>query len=259
MIDSNHSERVNILGVGVDPINLSCATDTLITWVEQKTPGYVCVTGVHGIIESQRDENLRRIHHSAAMVTPDGMPLVWLSKLYGYRKVSRVYGPDLMLSICNKSVSLGFRHYFYGGGQGVPEKLGTKLVEKFPGIKIVGCFSPPYRPLTSDEDRAIIDRINKTSPDIIWVGISTPKQEQWMVEHVDQLKGAILIGVGAAFDFIAGTKRQAPRWMQSIGMEWFFRLLSEPRRLWKRYLINNPLFIILVLGQAFHLKKYNLD
>jgi len=210
-------------------------------------------------MESQRDEELRRIHNRAGLVTPDGMPLVWLSRLQSFHHVERVYGPDLMLALCERSVAKGYRHFFYGGAEGVPEQLASVLQKRFPGLQVAGTFSPPFRPLTADEDDRIVQMINAAAPDIVWVGLSTPKQERWMAGHRERLTAPVLIGVGAAFDFLTGRKPQAPRWMQRAGLEWLFRLLTEPRRLWRRYLINNPLFVALVVLQALGVRRYGLE
>ena len=247
--------RANILGVGVSALNMTMALEVIEGWIERREPHYVCVTGVHGVMESQRDENLRRIHNRAGLVTPDGMPLVWLSRLKGFRHVERVYGPDLMLALCERSAAKGYRHFFYGGAEGVPEQLASVLQKRFPGLQVAGTFSPPFRPLTPEEDDQIIQMINEAAPDIVWVGLSTPKQERWMAEHVGRLTAPVLIGVGAAFDFLTGRKPQAPRWMQRAGLEWLFRLLTEPRRLWRRYLTNNPLFVALVVLQALGVRR----
>jgi len=252
-------QRVNILGVGVSALNMALALEIIEGWIEHREPHYVCVTGVHGVMESQRDENLRRIHNRAGLVTPDGMPLVWLSRLKGFRHVERVYGPDLMLALCERSAAKGYRHFFYGGAEGVPEQLASVLQKRFPGLQVAGTFSPPFRPFTPEEDEQIIQMINEAAPDIVWVGLSTPKQERWMAEHVGRLVAPVLIGVGAAFDFHTGRKPQAPRWMQRAGLEWLFRLLTEPRRLWRRYLINNPLFVALVVLQALGVRRYGLE
>jgi N-acetylglucosaminyldiphosphoundecaprenol N-acetyl-beta-D-mannosaminyltransferase len=241
--------RANILGVGISAADVELAVDTIDQWVSQKQAHYVCVTGVHGVMESWRDERLRQIHNSAGLVTPDGMPLVWLSWLMGFSHVEQVCGRDLMLEVCRRSAERGYRQFFYGGAAGVPEKLATRLCSRLSGLRIAGTYSPPFRPLSAYEDRAIVERINAAAPDIVWVGISTPKQERWMSEHRGVLNAPVLIGVGAAFDFHAGMKRQAPRWMQKSGLEWLFRLALEPRRLWRRYLVNNPAFLWLVLLQ----------
>jgi N-acetylglucosaminyldiphosphoundecaprenol N-acetyl-beta-D-mannosaminyltransferase len=242
--------KANILGVRVSAINMEMALSTIDEWITRQDPHYVCVTGVHGIMESQRDGVLHRIHNAAGLVTPDGMPLVWLSWLMGFRHVERVYGPDLMLAVCEHSAKQGYRQFFYGGAPGVAEKLAARLQSRFPGLQVSGFYAPPFRPLTPEEDQAVVEQINAAQPDILWVGISTPKQERWMAEHVGRLCAPVLIGVGAAFDFHAGIKKQAPRWMQKGGLEWLFRLLTEPRRLWRRYLTNNPLFLWLVLLQV---------
>lgn len=244
------SPRVNILGVWVSAITMEMALHTLEGWISRQESHYVCVSGVHGVMESWRNENLRRIHNAAGLVTPDGMPLVWLSRLMGFRQVERVYGPDLMLAVCERSVSRGHSHFFYGGAPGVAEQLASRLQSRFPGLQVAGVHSPPFRALSPEEDDVVVGLVNAAAPDIVWVGISTPRQECWMSEHRGRLNAPVLIGVGAAFDIHAGSMRQAPRWMQKSGLEWSFRLASEPRRLWRRYLINNPWFLWLVLLQA---------
>jgi N-acetylglucosaminyldiphosphoundecaprenol N-acetyl-beta-D-mannosaminyltransferase len=251
--------RVNILGVGVSAINMEMALRTIEEWIARRDPHYVCVTTVHGVMESQRDAILRQIHNRAGMVTPDGMPLVWLSRLKGLGYVERVYGPDLMLAACQRSAEKGYRHFFYGGAPGVAESLATRLQTRFPELQVVGIDSPPFRPLTPEEDRTAVERINAARPDIVWVGISTPKQERWMASHIGRLRAPVLIGVGAAFDFHAGLKKQAPRWIQRSGLEWLFRLAMEPRRLWRRYLINNPSFLWLIVHQLLGRRTYGLE
>jgi N-acetylglucosaminyldiphosphoundecaprenol N-acetyl-beta-D-mannosaminyltransferase len=241
--------RVDILGVEVSAIDLPAAIANIARWIASGDRRYVCVTGVHGVMESRRDSMLRAIHNRAAMVTPDGMPLVWLCRRLGHPKTERVYGPDLLLAACERSLTTGWRHYFYGGAQGVPERLAERLSRRFLGLAVAGTFSPPFGDITPEEDQAVIDRIVAARPDIVWVGLSTPKQERWMASHVDRLEVPVLIGVGAAFDFHAGLKRQAPRWVQRSGLEWLFRLATEPRRLWRRYLLNNPRFLVLIARQ----------
>lgn len=252
-------ERLNVLGVGVSAITMAQALATIDIWIAHRQQRYVCVTGVHGIMESQRDPLLRRIHNRAGLVTPDGMPLVWLCHLHGLRHVERVYGPDLMLALCEHSLAAGYRHYVYGGAEGVPELLAERLQQRFGGLQVVGTCSPPFRPLSTEEDQQVVAAINAAAPDIVWVGLSTPRQEHWMADHVGRLSAPVLIGVGAAFDFHSGRKRQAPRWIQRHGLEWFFRLLNEPRRLWRRYLINNPLFVLLIAQQLRGWVRYSLD
>lgn len=257
--DKKSVGTVNILGVAVSVVNLEIALDKIEDWIVKRQPNYVCVRDVHGVVESQRDERLRRIHNAAGMVTPDGMPLVWISKLKGHRRVDRVYGPDLMLALCQRSLEKGYRHFFYGGAEGVAQRLASRLQASFPGLQIAGTHTPPFRPLKEAEDEVVVKKINESQADIVWVGLSTPKQEKWMAEHVGRLEACVLLGVGAAFDFHAGLKRQAPRWIQRSGFEWLFRLLTEPRRLWRRYLINNPTFIFLITLQLLGLRKYPID
>ncbi len=250
--------RTNILGVGVSAINMTMALEIMDGWIARREAHYVCVTSVHGVMESQRDERLRHIHNSAGLVTPDGMPLVWLSRLRGFRHVERVYGPDLMLALCRWSVPRGYRHFLYGGEVGVPEQLAAALQRRFPGLRVVGTWSPPFQPLTVEQDEQIVAAINAAGPDIVWVGLSTPRQERWMAAHVGRVAAPLLIGVGAAFDFLAGRKKQAPSWMQRSGLEWLFRLASEPRRLWRRYLTSVPAFLFLSALQASGLRRYEL-
>lgn len=250
--------RTNVLGVGVSAVNIPRAVAEIERHIRGRMPGYVCVTGAHGVMECQRDERLRRIHNDASLVTPDGMPLVWLSRWHGARDVSRVYGPDLMLAFCERSVGQGYRHYFFGGAEGVPERLADSLGQRFPGLVVAGTYSPPFRPLSEIENAALVDRINGARPDVVWVGLSTPKQERWMAEHRPKLDAPMLIGVGAAFDFHAGLKTQAPRWIQRSGFEWLFRMLSEPRRLARRYAYVVPMFSLLVLSQEMRVRRWQL-
>jgi N-acetylglucosaminyldiphosphoundecaprenol N-acetyl-beta-D-mannosaminyltransferase len=248
-------DRTNILGVGVSAINPDMAVDTIDGWIAEGRQSYVCVTGVHGVIESQSDQDLRRIVNQAGLVTPDGMPLVWVSRLRNNRSVSRVYGPDLMAEVCAKSVAKGHRHFLYGGAPGVAERLADQLRQRYPGIEIAGLYVPPFRPLTPAEDEAVIEQINASKADIVWVGLSTPKQEYWMAAHLGRLDACVMVGVGAAFDFLAGVKTQAPRWMQRSGLEWLYRLVTEPRRLWRRYLTIVPLFLIFITLESLGLRN----
>jgi len=241
--------RADILGVGVSAIDIRRAVSIITGWIGEHTGHYVCVTGVHGIIESRSDHALREIHNKAGLVVPDGMPLVWMTRWLGYPQVQRVYGPDLMLAVTVTSAKHGYRHFYYGGAPGLAEKLRDALALAHPGLNVVGTLSPPFRDLTPEEDAAIVAEINAAQPDIVWVGLSTPKQERWMASHLHRVNAPVMIGVGAAFDFLAGTKRQAPAWMQRSGLEWLFRLATEPRRLWRRYLHIVPRFIMLALVQ----------
>ena len=250
--------RVNILGVGISAVTMKDALAQISQWIESAERHYVSVCNVHTIMECQKDEVMRRAVNGAGMATPDGMPLVWLNKLQSQVDVSRVYGPDLMLALCGLSVGRGYSHYFYGGAEGVPELLAENLQRQCPGLKVTGAYSPPFRPLTHSEDEQIIERINQAAPDIVWVGLGTPKQDLWMAAHRAQLAASVLIAVGAAFDFHTGRVPQAPNWMQQLGLEWVFRLVQEPKRLWYRYLVYNPLFVLLVLAQALGIRRFSI-
>lgn len=240
--------RVDILGVRVAAIDLPRALDTIESWIAAGKHHYVCITGAHGVMESRRDPVLRAIHNQAGMATPDGMPLVWVSRLLGHAGTRRVYGPDLMRALSALSAKRGYRQFYYGGDKGVADQLAAALKRDCPGLVVAGTLCPPFRPLTSDEDDDVVAQINAAKPDIVWVGLSTPKQEYWMASHGARLDAPVLIGVGAAFDFLAGRKAQAPLWMQRNGLEWLFRLCQEPRRLGGRYLRIVPGFLTAVAG-----------
>jgi N-acetylglucosaminyldiphosphoundecaprenol N-acetyl-beta-D-mannosaminyltransferase len=239
------TDRGNVLGVNVSAINMDDAIATIEHWIDDGCGEYVCITGVHGIMECRRDPLLRKIHNEAGMVTPDGVPLVYFLRLIGKKRTQRVYGPDLMRKMTAISGHRGYRQFYYGGDVGVAERLKEILTRSVPNLQVVGTFCPPFREMTPAEDRAVVDAINAARPHIVWVGLSTPKQERWMASHVGRIDAPVMIGVGAAFDFLAGTKRQAPLWMQRHALEWLFRLCSEPRRLWRRYAYIVPGFIIL--------------
>jgi len=253
------TERVNVLGVGISAINMTTALASIESWIARRRRHYVCITGVHGVMESQRDPEVRRIHNAAGLVTPDGMPMVWLLRAGGHRSADRVYGPDLMLAVFERSVERGYRHFLYGSSEATLAKLEANLSARFPAVDIVGTHSPPFRQLTAEEDAAVVEMINAARPDVIWVGLSTPKQERWMAAHRDRLEAPVMVGVGAAFDFHAGVVRQAPRIVQRSGFEWLFRLAMEPRRLWRRYLRNNPAFLLRIAGQRLGFKRYSLE
>jgi N-acetylglucosaminyldiphosphoundecaprenol N-acetyl-beta-D-mannosaminyltransferase len=238
--------RVDVLNVLISAVTMDRALAEIERWIEDRERHYVCVTGVHGVMESQRDPELRRIHNASGMTTPDGMPMVWAGRIAGV-EIARVYGPDLMLDLCRRAEVRGWSSYFYGGRPGIPDRLTARLRQRFPHLRVAGSFSPPFRTPTADEDEGVIEMINAAAPDIVWVGLSTPKQERWMAAHVDRLTAPVLIGVGAAFDIHAGALAQAPRWMQRSGLEWLYRLGREPRRLWRRYLLNNPAFVYRIL------------
>ncbi len=241
--------RYNVLGVGISALNLPRTTALVLGVRGRRHVGYVCHATAHGLVVAQDDPALRAIYNAAWLVAPDGMPLVWL----GPRGVGRVYGPDLLLAACDAGRAVGLRHYFYGGAAGVAPALAARLAERFPGLAVAGTFTPPFRDLAADEFAALRADVDRTRPDVIWVGISSPKQEKFMAAHAAALPAGLLIGVGAAFDFHSGRVRQAPRWIQRSGFEWFFRLCTEPRRLGRRYLVTTPRFAALALGQRLGL------
>ncbi len=246
-----------VLGVRVDALQIPGVVAQMEHWIEERGGGrYIAVTGMHGVVEAQHDSTFKNVLNAADLVVPDGMPLVWLGRLQGQSLPRRVYGPELMLAFCQASAPRGYRHFFFGGAPGVPEQLAEVLQERFPELQVVGTYSPPFRSLTPQEDEEIIQVIRNAAPDIVWVGLSTPKQEQWMYEHRERLSVPVLIGVGAAFDFHTGRVKQAPLWMREHGLEWLFRLIQEPRRLWRRYIIHGAKFCYWVALELLGLKKF---
>jgi N-acetylglucosaminyldiphosphoundecaprenol N-acetyl-beta-D-mannosaminyltransferase len=247
--------RYNVLGVGVSALTLAEATDLIVGARGQKRLGYVCLCTVNGIAEAGKDPEFRRIFNDSWLTTPDGMPIVWM----GPRSVERVYGPDLMLAVCDGGRAAGLRHFFYGGHPGVATDLAERLSSRVPGLQVAGAFSPPFRDLSDKELAALKSEVAAAQPDIVWVGLGTPKQERFMAGAGRGLEAGLLIGVGAAFDFHAGRIRQAPRWVQRSGLEWLFRLCVEPRRLARRYLTTNPLFIARAAGQKLGILRYPIS
>lgn len=253
-------EKVNVLGVGISVLDQDRARDFLFDAARSGRRGYVAVTGVHGVMEAQSDPELKGILNAALLCTPDGMPMVWMGRLQGARSIRRVYGPDLMLNLCEHSRAAGLTHFFFGGKPGVADELAATLSARFSGLRIVGTYAPPFRQLAGEEVADLQRRVRAARPDFFWVGLSTPKQEKFMAEYLPLLPEAkIFLGVGAAFDLITGRLRQAPRWMQRAGLEWLFRLTQEPRRLARRYLVNNPLFVARAAGQLLGIRKYLRD
>jgi len=246
-----------VLGVRVDAVQISDAVTRMESWIEQRHGNhYITVTGMHGITVAQRDPTFKAVLSTADLVVPDGMPLVWLGRRSGHRLRRRVYGPELMETFLQQTTARGYRHFFYGGAPGVPELLAQRLAERFPGLQVAGTHSPPFRPLTAEEDDAAVREINSSGADVLWVGLGEPKQERWMHEHRDRLNVPVAVGVGAAFDIHAGRLKQAPLWMRENGLEWLFRLAVEPRRLWRRYIIYGSRFIWWVALEQLRLRKF---
>ncbi len=224
-------------------------------WAQERREGrnlqshYVCVTSAHGVILADDDAVFASYINTADAATPDGMPVVWALRSFGEKQQQRVYGPTLMHHLCDASANHGIRIFLYGSSEETLQTLRANLIARFPGLQIAGSYSPPFRPLTAEEDSQICVTIGESNVDILFVGLSTPKQEKWMYEHRHSFPGTTMIGVGAAFDFHAGATRQAPLWIQNNGLEWLFRLLMEPARLWRRYLLITPRFLPLWFGQ----------
>jgi len=245
-----------VLGVRVDAVQIRDVIELMERWIAACSAcHFIAFTGMHGISETQSDPSFKQILNSADLVVADGMPLVWLGRWHGNAMRRRVYGPELMETFCRKTGPL-YQHYFYGGGPGVADRLADILKRRY-GVRTVGTYSPPFRPLTEEENVEEDRRIRAVAPDVVWVGLSTPKQERWMYEHRPRLPVPLMAGVGAAFDFIAGTVKQAPAWMHENGLEWFFRLVQEPRRLWRRYLVIGSKFVWNVSLELLGLRKFD--
>jgi N-acetylglucosaminyldiphosphoundecaprenol N-acetyl-beta-D-mannosaminyltransferase len=250
--------KFNVLGVAMSAMDVPIATQAVLAACADKRKGYVCVTGVHGVTEAQKDEEFRRILNGAFLNTCDGMPLVWVGRSTSGANVQRVYGPDLMLAIMEATRDGKFSHYFYGGAPGIADALCKTMEQRFPGVRIVGTHCPPFRPLTEEEENALRAEVEAKQPDLFWVGLSTPKQERFMAAFLPRLATTVALGVGAAFDFHTGRMKEAPRWMMRSGLQWLHRLASDPRRLWKRYAVIVPTFLTRIFLQLTGLKKYPL-
>jgi N-acetylglucosaminyldiphosphoundecaprenol N-acetyl-beta-D-mannosaminyltransferase len=244
-----------ILGIQVRTINYDQTCDRILTWAHAKQSCYIIAANVHVVMTAVWQPDYRQVVNQAALVTPDGMPLVWALRRLGWSTATRVYGPDLMLECCQRAAQEQVPIYLYGGTDTMLQKLQKNLLARFPTLQITGTHAPPFRELTDEETAADIDRIHQSGAAIVFVALGCPKQEIWMAQHQDKLQ-AVMIGVGAAFGFHSGMVSQSPRWMMNLGLEWLYRLAVEPRRLWKRYLINNPVFAILLAYQLFQ-SKFN--
>lgn len=250
--------RCNVLGVGVHAVNIPAALQAVADAVHAGRKGYVCVTGVHGVMEAQKNVEMRTVLNSAFLNVPDGMPMVWVGRSQGFRDMKRVYGPEFMMAVCERSVREGWSHFLYGGKPGVAGQLQAFLEKRFPGIRVAGTFTPPFRLLNPEEAAELQDRVRAVKPDVFWVGLSTPKQELFMNHYLPKLDTKIMVGVGAAFDVATGNIRDAPGWVKKTGLQWAHRLIQEPGRLWRRYAVIVPAFLFLILFQALGMKKYSL-
>jgi N-acetylglucosaminyldiphosphoundecaprenol N-acetyl-beta-D-mannosaminyltransferase len=233
----------DVLGVKVSAIDLNRAVQLADDWIVRGRPGYICVTGVHGVMEAQTDAEFRGILNNAAINTPDGMPMTWVGRLQGFAQMDRVFGPDFMAALCQLSVERGYRNFFYGGKPGVAELLEKRLRTRFPGLQAAGIYTPPFGDLSTAQEQEVCERVRAARPHIVWVGLSTPRQERFMAQFVDRLQAPLLVGVGAAFDYHTGQIQDSPTWVKRAGLQWLHRLMQDPRRLWRRYLRNNPAFL----------------
>ena len=254
--ESGESPSFKVLGVRVDAVQIPDVIAKVEGWIAERGPSrYIAVTGMHGVSEAQRDVNFRKVLRAADLVVCDGMPLVWLGRWHGYPLKRRVYGPELTETFC-AATGNKYRHFFYGGAPGVADALAESLQQRH-GIRIAGTYCPPFRPLTEAEDRDLVKLIEAAEADIVWVGLSTPKQETWMYDHRDKLSAPAMFGIGAAFDLNTGRLRQAPAWMRENGLEWLFRLGAEPKRLWRRYILSGSVFVWNVSLELLGLKAFD--
>jgi N-acetylglucosaminyldiphosphoundecaprenol N-acetyl-beta-D-mannosaminyltransferase len=247
---------VSILGVRLSALDLPTATAEMAGAIEARQRAYACTCPVYTLMQGNERPEVRAALNAADWVTPDGMPVVWALRALGARSAGRVYGPDLMLALSALSAERGYRQFYLGGAPGVAEALAQNLSARCPGLIVAGTFAPPFRTMSTSEQAAMVAQVNASRPHIVWVGLGSPKQDLWMAEFRPQLVAPLLVGVGAAFDFLSGHIAQAPRWMQRGGLEWLFRLASDPRRLWRRYLVYNPKFVYRVALQLAGVQRY---
>jgi N-acetylglucosaminyldiphosphoundecaprenol N-acetyl-beta-D-mannosaminyltransferase len=250
--------ELNVLGVRVHPINVALVLRFVHDLVRANRKGYITVTGVHGITEAQRSPAILEAHNRSFLTVPDGMPLVYIGRCLGHRRMDRCYGPELMMAMFQASIRYGYTHFLYGGKRGIAQELRQRIERLVPGVRIVGTYSPPFRSLNGSERSELLRRISDLQPTVIWVGISTPKQEIFMHENLPALDTNVMVGVGAAFDILTGRLKSAPRVIQRMALEWVFRLAQEPRRLWRRYLVNNPVFLMRFGLQVLGLLNFDI-
>lgn len=251
--------RANVLGVGIHSLNLQSAVELMESAVISKVRGYVCVTGVHGVIEAQDNPTYKRVLNNSFLTVPDTRPTVWVGRAQGCEGMEQVGGPYLILRFCQLSSQKGYSQFFYGGAPGVAEQLRDVLTRRYPGLKVVGTYTPPFRPLNREEESEISELLARLKPDITWIGLGAPKQELFMAQYLGKFDTTLMVGVGAAFDMYVGRIKLPPRWMVYAGLAWVHRFIQEPIRLWKRYLKVNPRFIWAITLQLLGLKNYNLE
>ncbi|HEY6489091.1 MAG: WecB/TagA/CpsF family glycosyltransferase [Terracidiphilus sp.] len=251
--------RANILGIGVSDLDMNDALRMSEALIRLNGRGYICVSDVHSVIEGHADPTLGITLNRSFLTVPDGMPLVWAARAQGHTRMRRVYGPDFMLELCRFGVSRGYRHFFCGGKPGIAEELKEKLAMRVPGIQVVGTYTPPFRELSDTEEASLAGEIALARPNVLWVGLGSPKQERFLARYTGLFEANLMVGVGAAFDFHAGAVKEAPRWLHSTGLQWVYRLMREPRRLWMRYLVCVPCFLWQIALQLTGLRKFALQ
>ncbi|MCC7359371.1 MAG: WecB/TagA/CpsF family glycosyltransferase [Anaerolineales bacterium] len=251
------ASRLSLLGVRVTAFDLPAAAAEMQAAVAAGERAYACTCPVYTLMQGHERPEVRAALNGARWVTPDGMPVVWALRRLGARDVGRVYGPDLLLALSALAAQHGTPQFYLGGGPGVAETLAANLQQRFPGLAVAGTAAPPYRELSAAEDAALVEQLNASGAAVVWVGLGSPKQDLWMARFRPRLAAPLLVGVGAAFDFFTGRQRQAPRWAQRSGLEWLFRLVSHPGRLWRRYLIYNPKFVWRLGLQLCGLRRYD--
>lgn len=248
-----------MLGVGIHAVNLDSAVALIDAAIVSGRRGYVCVTNVHAVMEAQTSDHYKDVLNNSLLTVPDGRPSVWIGRGRGHSQMDQVGGPDLILKVCEMSSRNGYTQFFYGGQPGVAEQLRDEMCRRYPGLRVVGTYTPPFRPLRGEEEEELRVRFARLKPDVTWIGLGAPKQELFMARYLDQLDTTIMIGVGAAFDMHTGRTKDAPQWVKRAGFAWFHRLAQEPRRLWKRYLRTNSGFILAITLQLLGIRKYGRE
>lgn len=248
--------RANVLGVQVSAIDMAGALAVADHCLSSGERGYICLTGVHGVMEAFKDSHFRLILNRSLLNAPDGMPMTWVGRMQGHLRMDRVFGPDLMLELCRLSAKRGYRQFLYGGQAGVADLLAEALTARIPGLQIVGTHTPPFRNLDEHEQDQLIGEIRRTRPDILWVGLSTPRQERFMVQYYDRLQVPLMVGVGAAFDYHTGRIRDCAPWIKRAGLQWLHRLIQDPKRLARRYFRTHPAFVWHISMQLLGVRGY---
>jgi N-acetylglucosaminyldiphosphoundecaprenol N-acetyl-beta-D-mannosaminyltransferase len=251
--------RANVLGVGIHSLNLESAVEMMEAAVISKVRGYVCVTGVHGVIEAQDSPAYRRVLNNSFLTVADTSPMAWVGRAQGCKGMGQVGGPYLILRFCQLASQKGYSQFFYGGAPGVAEQLRDVLTRRYPGLKVVGTYAPPFRPVNRQEESEISELFARLKPDVTWIGLGAPKQDLFMAQYLGRFDTTLMVGVGAAFDMHVGRIKVPPHWMARAGLAWVYRLMLEPKRLWRRYLKANPRFIWAITLQLLGLKKYNVE